>query len=441
MSTQRATKLDRMYALLASLDHPERAFPSLLVAGTKGKGSTVAMLSACLRAQGFRTGRYTSPHLVNWRERTCVDAQPIGVDSVLALAEPIRRAVDDLPPSLGQPTTFEVGTAFAFAYFARATHLDLAVVEVGTGGRFDATNLLEPLVSTITSISYDHTPTLGRTLTEIAWHKAGILRRGRPGVLAPQVDEARLAVEREADRVGAHLEEVGREWTWSVAGFGPATREGSESRPGNSAAVDSIRIASTHSEFEPLTSPVGLLGDHQRDNATTAVAALHALGTVAPRFGVSRSALQSGLANVDWPGRLQVLCERPLLVLDGAHNAASAHALRAAIDRGFHFRRLLLVLGLSEGKDARGVLDALLAGAPEHAVYLTRSRHERSAVPADLVLFLRAVDPAAEVRVHADLGTALDAALAAAHPDDLVLVTGSLFLVGEALVWWRRSPR
>ena len=118
MSTQRATKLDRMSALLAALDHPERAFPSLLVAGTKGKGSTVAMLSACLRAQGLHVGRYTSPHLVNWRERTCVDAQPISVESVLALAEPIRRAVDHLAPGLGQPTTFEVGTAFAFLYFA-----------------------------------------------------------------------------------------------------------------------------------------------------------------------------------------------------------------------------------------------------------------------------------------------------------------------------------
>ncbi len=424
-----------MYALLAALDHPERAFPSLLVAGTKGKGSTVAMLSACVQAQGLRTGRYTSPHLVNWRERTCVDGQPIGVDSVLALVEPIRRAVDNLAPALGQPTTFEVGTAFAFVYFARGLKepIDLAVVEVGTGGRFDATNLLEPLVSVITSISYDHTPTLGGTLSEIAWHKAGILRPGRPGVLAPQVDEARLAVEREAHRVGADLEEVGREWAWS--------RSGSGSGSGASSAVDPIRIASTHADFEPLTTRVGLLGDHQRDNATTAVAALYALGAAEPRFKVARPALQSGLADVDWPGRLQVLSERPLLVLDGAHNAASAQALRKAIDSAFHFQRLLLVIGLSEGKDARGVLDAFFSASHEPAVYLTRSRHERSAAPADLEPLVRAAAPQAEVSVHADLPAALAAALAAAHPDDLVLVTGSLFLVGEALVLWRHSPR
>src|SRR5579859_2011897 len=329
MSTQRATKLDRMYALLAGLDHPEASFPSLLVAGTKGKGSTVAMLSACLQANGLRTGRYTSPHLVNWRERTCIDGQPIGVAAVLALAEPIRKAVEAVAPSLGQPTTFEVGTAFAFEYFARGPGIDLAVVEVGTGGRFDATNLLAPLVSVITSISYDHTPTLGNTLTEIAWHKAGILRSGRPGVLAPQVEEARLAVEREAQRVGAALEEVGREWTWA----GPELPTGTASDP--------IRIQSTHADFEPLTTRVGLLGEHQRDNATTAVAAVHALGTVEPRFSVSRSALQTGLADVDWPGRLQILAERPLLVLDGAHNAASAQVLRQAVESAFRFQRLL----------------------------------------------------------------------------------------------------
>jgi dihydrofolate synthase/folylpolyglutamate synthase len=415
-----------MHALLAALDHPEREFPSLLVAGTKGKGSTVAMLSGCLQAQGLRTGRYTSPHLVNWRERTCVDAQPIGTDSVVALAETIRRAVEGLAPALGQPTTFEVGTAFAFVYFARGAEIDLAVVEVGTGGRFDATNLLEPLVSVISPISLDHTPTLGGTLSEIAWHKAGILRAGRPGVLAPQVDEARLAVEREAQSIGAPLEEVGREWAWS----GPLT------------AADPIHIASTHADFETLVTRVGLLGDHQRDNATTAVAALHALGTVAPGFKVSRGAMQSGLADVDWPGRLQVLSERPLLVLDGAHNAASAEVLRRAVDSAFTFKRLLVVLGLSEGKDARGVVDALLSSASrEQAVYLTRSHHERSAAPADLEPLVRAVAPQAEVSAYADLQTAIQAALSAARGDDLVLVTGSLFLVGEALVWWRRSPR
>ncbi|TME93872.1 MAG: hypothetical protein E6I52_23720, partial [Chloroflexi bacterium] len=146
MAAQRAAKLDRMRALLLALGQPETSFPCVLVAGTKGKGSTVAMISACVQAAGLRAGRYTSPHLVNWRERTCIDARPISTQAVIALAEPIRDAVDRLSPRLGQPTTFEVGTAFALLYFARE-RVDLGVLEVGTGGRFDATNLADPLVS------------------------------------------------------------------------------------------------------------------------------------------------------------------------------------------------------------------------------------------------------------------------------------------------------
>jgi dihydrofolate synthase/folylpolyglutamate synthase len=389
------------------------------VAGTKGKGSTVAMLSACLQAAGLRTGRYTSPHLVNWRERTCIDGQPISVDDVIALAEPVRHAVEALPDAVGDPTTFEVGTALTFLYFARA-RLDLAVVEVGTGGRFDATNLLEPMISVITPISYDHTPTLGDTLSRIAWHKAGILRAGRPALTAPQVDEARLVIEAEATRLGTPLEEVGREWRWFDTPTG-------------------IRIESTHANFHPLETQVGLLGDHQRDNATTAVAALHALESTQPRFGVPMTAVQAGLANVDWPGRLQVLSERPLLAIDGAHNAASAAVLRLAIDKYLTFERLYLVLGLSAGKDTHGVLEALAPRA--QGVYLTRSHHERSAPPGELAPLVREIAPRAEVAIHDELASAVEAALAAARGGDLVLVTGSLFLVGETLVWWRRSHR
>jgi dihydrofolate synthase / folylpolyglutamate synthase len=416
MAAQRAVKLERMQALLENLHHPELRFPSVLVAGTKGKGSTVAMLSACLQAAGYRTGRYTSPHLVNWRERTCVDAEPISTDDVIALADPVREAVAKLPPTLGLPTTFEVGTAFAFLHFARQ-RVDLAVVEVGTGGRFDATNLADPSVCVIAPISYDHTQTLGNTLASIAWHKAGILRAGRPAVVAPQVDEARLVIEQEADRVGAELESVGRQWRWQTDGA-------------------LTQIESTHVDFEPLRVEVGLLGDHQRDNATTTVAALYML---ARRFAVPRLAIQTGLKTVDWPGRLQVLSQRPLLVLDGAHNAASADVVHHALDTVFEYDRLILVVGLTEGKDALGVLGSLAPLAS--SVHLTRSRHERSAAPTALQPLVQSVAPQAQVALFEDASAAIDAALAAARPRDMVLVTGSLFLVGEALVWWRRSPR
>jgi dihydrofolate synthase/folylpolyglutamate synthase len=422
MAAQRAVKLDRMHALLATLGHPERQFASVLVAGTKGKGSTVAMLSTCLQAAGLRTGRYTSPHLVNWRERTCIDGRPIAAADVVALAEPVRQAVEALPAGLAHPTTFEIGTALAFVYFARCEGLGVAVVEVGTGGRFDATNLLEPKVSVITPISYDHTPTLGETLSAIAWHKAGILRAGRPGIAAPQVQEARLVIEREARAMGAPLEEVGREWRWTEVSDDAG-----------------MRVESTHPDFEALSTHVGLLGDHQRDNATLAIAALHALGPVDAHLAVPRSAMQAGLASVDWPGRLQVLSKRPLLIIDGAHNAASAQVLRSALDKSFQFDRLYLVLGLSAGKDTQGVLEALAPRAQQ--VHLTRSHHERSAPPLELEPLVRRVAPRTEVAIHDELTSAVEAALATARPGDLVLVTGSLFLVGETLVWWRRSHR
>ncbi|MBV9326301.1 MAG: bifunctional folylpolyglutamate synthase/dihydrofolate synthase [Chloroflexi bacterium] len=414
MAVQRAVKLERMYALLAVLGHPESRFPSLLVAGTKGKGSTVAMLSACLRAAGYRTGRYTSPHLVNWRERTTIDAQPISADEVLGLAGPVRHAVESLPNSLGAPTTFEVGTALTFEYFARQS-VDVAVVEVGTGGRFDATNLVDTQVAVMAPVSYDHTQTLGSTLTSIGWHKAGIMRVGRPAVAAPQSSEALSVIEGEARLLRVPLRVVGRDWTWSAAQTG-------------------IRVAGPDVALEGLE--VGLIGDHQLDNATTAIAALDA---VRQRFPVQTSDVVSALKTVEWPGRLQIVSRQPLVVLDGAHNAASAEVVRRALDANFTFDRLLLVVGLSTGKDALGVLGALTPRADR--VYLTRSRHERSAPPDDLAPLVLSAAPRASISIVPDAPSALDLAVREAGPRDAVLVTGSLFLVGEALEWWRRSRR
>jgi dihydrofolate synthase/folylpolyglutamate synthase len=413
IAAQRAVKLERMEALLSALGHPERQFPSVLVAGTKGKGSTVAMLSACLTEGGYRTGRYTSPHLINWRERTCVNGQPFSTSDVLALADPIRSASQTLSHTLGPLTTFEVGTAFAFLHFANQ-RVDVAVVEVGTGGRFDATNLVEPSVSVITPVSYDHTQTLGSTLTSIAWHKAGIMRPRRPAACAPQLAEAREVIESEARKLEVPLEEVGRDWNWRPHAGG-------------------IRIQAVHSNVQPLDVEIGLLGDHQRDNATVAVASLHA---VRESFPLDATAIQQALRTVAWPGRLQVLSRQPWLVLDGAHNAASAEVVRQALDSSFNFDRLILVVGLSEGKDALGVLSALAPRAT--VVLLTRSQHERSAPPAELEPLVRKASQA-QVLTFDDTAAALHAGLTAARPRDLVLVTGSLFLVGEALEWWRRS--
>jgi dihydrofolate synthase/folylpolyglutamate synthase len=376
------------------------------------------MLAACLSVSGRRTGRYTSPHLVNWRERTSIDGTPISTERVVALADPIRRAIEQLPAGLGQPTTFEVGTALAFLQFAQQ-HVDVAVLEVGVGGRHDATNVVEPLVSAITPISYDHTPTLGATLSAIAEHKAGVLRAGRPGILGRQPVEARRAIEFVAHALGTPLVEVGRDWHWKRSGI-------------------EISIESSH-DWQPLPVQVGLIGDHQLDNATTAVAMLHGLAHVDQRLAIARDAVQRGLATVDWPGRLQVMQRAPLLVLDGAHNAFSAEVLGQALEQNFTFKRLFLVLGLSQGKDAHGVVDAL--GWRADRLYVTRSHHERSADPSDLATLAHERVADLRVIVRDEVSAALEDALHAAEPDDLVLVTGSLFVVGEALVWWGHSPR
>lgn len=411
IAEQRTRKLDRMRFILAKLDEPHTRFASLLVAGTKGKGSVVAMLASCLRAAGYRTGRYTSPHLVNWRERTAVDATPITAAEVVALAEDVTAAVSALPSELGEPTTFEVGTAFALLHFARQS-VQLAVLEVGVGGRLDATNVVEPSVSTIAPISYDHTQTLGATLTEIAGHKAGILRPGRPAVSSPQPAEALRVIRAEAAALRAPLVVVGEDWCWT--------------------AGDGDTFVVTGPGGRSLAARIPLLGDHQRDNATTAIATLASLRVARADLPVADDSIRAGLATVSWPGRLQVLRRRPTLVVDGAQNAGSAAVLRQAIQGSFSYRRLWLVLGVTEGKDVRGIVQTLVPLAD--GVIATRSRHERAEEPTRLLVTLHDVAPGVVAEAQPDVRAALDAALARAALDDLILVTGSLFLVGETLV-------
>ncbi len=409
---QRRHKLERMRHLLASVGDPQTRFASLLVAGTKGKGSIVAMLASCLYAAGYATGRYTSPHLVNWRERVWLDGAPIAAEAVVALAPAVRAAVAALPGTLGMPTTFEVGTLFAFLHFARR-RVRVAVVEVGVGGRLDATNVVEPLVSIIAPISYDHTGTLGTTLSEIARHKAGILRAGRPAVVSPQPPEALRVIEEEAARLASPLLLVGRDWRW-------------HSGDGDGGRFD---VAGPERLVRDVRVP--LLGAHQRDNATAAVAALAALGEARVGLAVPVEAVLSGLAGVSWPGRLEVLRTEPTVVVDGAQNAGSAEVLRQALSENFSFERLWLVLGVTAGKDVAGILRVLAPLAAR--VIATQSRHERAVPPADLVAALHEVAPSLPSEMQPDMASALAAALRRAGPRDLVLVTGSLFLVGEAL--------
>jgi dihydrofolate synthase/folylpolyglutamate synthase len=409
-------KLARTRALLDRLGGPDRQLTSVLVAGTKGKGSIAACSESILRAAGLRTGLVTSPHLVSWCERTRIDGQDVEPSTVGRLMCAVRAAVERLDaeqPELGQATTFEAGLAFSLLAFAEQG-VRLAVVECGVGGLHDATNVLDPLAVALGPISYDHTATLGPTLAAIAAEKTGIFREGRLAISAAQPDEALAIVGEVAEQRGTQLELVGRDWRWQPDDAEPCR---------GAFTVDGPR-----GHFAGLTTP--LLGRHQRENAVVAAAlstlALRSVGATRDNI---RAAVRAGLAAVRWPGRLQIVLERPWLVVDGAHHGDSAARLAEALRECFGAERRHLVFGTSVGKDVPRMLDALLPLAS--TVTLTRSHHERS-VPLD-VLARSLAERGVTATTVPEVREAVGQALSQAGADDLVIVTGSLFVVGEVL--------
>ncbi|MCS6882873.1 MAG: cyanophycin synthetase [Oscillochloridaceae bacterium] len=398
-----ALNLERMRRLLAAAGDPQHGLRAVVVAGTKGKGSTAAMIEAVARAAGMRVGLFTSPHLSSYRERIQVNRVLIDQDEVIALTNLTRPVLDAFDPApLGRPSVFDVGLLLALRYFA-ARQVDLAVMEIGLGGRFDSVNVLTPLVSVISSISYDHMAILGRTLREIAWNKAGILKPGAPAVSAPQQPEAAAVVAEEARRVGADLFIAGPEGLARAHGHGPALRP------------------------YPMPPVTALRGAFQVENARLALGA--ALLLRDRGLPLPDAALAEGLAGVNWPGRFELVPGAPPVLIDGAHNGDSAQKLVAAIQAEIPHDQLIVVLGTSRDKDIAAIAAAL--APPAAAVVITRSRHNR-AMDIDRI--------AAEVRAHLrgplllapDLPAALDMARGLAGPRDLICVTGSLFVAAEA---------
>jgi dihydrofolate synthase/folylpolyglutamate synthase len=381
--------LRRTRALLDLAGSPDRALKVVLVAGTKGKGSTAALLASLLAASGVKAGLSTKPHLQSFRERIRVDGAAIDEDTLAERSDALRPLVPALArllPDGGAPTTFELTTVLALAHYA-AEGCAVAVVEVGLGGKFDATNATDPHVSVITPISHDHTRELGSGLGRIAAEKAGIIRPGRRALIAPQPALAQAAIVAACARTGTP-------WT-AVA-------------PLTSAAAKRAGLA--------------LVGAHQRANAAVALAAAEALA----EHGVAVRADATGLATLRWPGRFEVVAGPPVLVLDGAHNDGSAEALAAALRETFGRRKIRFVLGLMADKDARAVIKPLLPLAS--AVEATWPHSARALAPASLARLVRGVP----VRTHDDVGTAIVAARRDASAREVICVTGSLALVGEA---------
>ncbi len=417
--------LRRMESLLARLGNPHQKFPVVHLAGTKGKGSTAALMASALRAAGYKTGFYTSPHLQEFNERIQVNGHMISNDRLVELVEVLKPHAE----AVQRITTFELTTALAFLYFV-AEEVDVAVVEVGLGGRLDATNLVTPLVSVITSLSLDHMAVLGDTLSKIATEKAGIIKPGRPVVVAPQKDEALRVVRQIAEERSSALTILGQDYHYAPVGHSLAEQRLCVWSNDDQERMDAY-IEKGSSDWKPVELSIPLLGYHQIENAATAYAALQVVSKAG--LPVSLNALQQGFADVFWPGRFEVLRQDPPVIVDSAHNRDSALKLRLALEDYLPGKQVILLFGVSEDKDVEGIFAELLPRI--HRVVATESIHPRAMKADDLVKLAHRYARPAEAVLPIEAG--LERALELAGSDCAVLVTGSLFIAAGARDAWK----
>lgn len=425
-----AFRLERMRRLLALVGNPQECMPIVHVAGTKGKGSTSAMIAAALSAAGRRTGLYTSPHLERLEERFVVDGLPCAADELVALVDALRPAVAELehgPSADAGPTYFELTTAAALLHFRRR-EVEIAVLEVGMGGRLDSTNVCQPRVAVITSISFDHMKQLGHTLAAIAREKAGIVKPATPVVSGATDDEPRREIEQACGLRGAELIQLGREFDFvyhPAAAMNDGAARGSidyvSRRVGCPAARQGVEL--------------GLLGRHQGANAAVCLAVLDELSRQG--WSLPDEAIRRGIAQTRWPARVEVVARHPTVVLDAAHNVASVAALLETLRESFAPRQRILVFATTQEKDAAGMLELLLPQFDR--VILTRYENNPRGVCTDELAVLAARITRA-LQVCATPAAAWQAVRAVAGDEDLVCVTGSFFIAAEMRAQWRAAP-
>ena len=401
-----STTLRRMRELASRMDLLDAQPPLIHVAGTKGKGSVAAMTASALRTHGLRTGLYTSPHLHSFRERIRLDGESLAERTFAAAVARIWPVVEDMAREpIGAPSTFEALTAMALDVFREAA--DAIVLEVGLGGRLDATNVAAANVAVITSVSLDHTAILGSTVGEIAGEKAGIIKGAQPVVCAPQHPDAMAVIRGRAEAMGAPLTEVGRDVTYT--------------REGHDLSGQTVLVTTSRDRYRVR---LPLLGAHQAENAAVAIAALEQ----AP-LPLTRDAIETGLASVRWDGRFQLLGTTPYFVVDGAHNPYSMARLRETVQEYLPGARVHLVFGASGDKQIDLLTQEAAAFADE--VWTVASRHPRAARPDLLASLFERLGTSA--RSASSVAEGIERAMNAARSGDLVLVTGSLFAVAEAL--------
>ena len=407
--------LDRMRKFMDALGNPQDSFPCIHVAGTKGKGSTSAMCASALRAAGYKVGLYSSPHLQDFNERIQVNGVPIGHAELAELVDQIKPAVEKIQLL----TTFEITTALAFVYYAQKK-VDAAVIEVGLGGRLDATNIITPRVSVITSLSFDHTAVLGNTLTLIAREKAGIIKPGVPVVSSPQKEEAQIVLNSIASERGCDLTVVGRDVYYTA---------GEHSLDGQNLIISHI----DQNDEGPINLRIPLLGQHQVENAVTAYMALKKCG-----LSLSEADIARGFAQVQWPCRFEIASREPTLILDSAHNEDAFLRLTQTIETYYPGKKVVLILGISEDKHLKAMLTAIKPIID--TLIITRANHPRALESEKIVETTREVG--LNYESISPVEKALDRALEITQNNGSINVSaGSMFVTAEVKSAWQKKAK
>lgn len=418
--------LKRMEHLMQLLGDPERKYPVIHIAGTKGKGSTAAMIASVLQEAGYRVGLYTSPHLQDYVERIQINRVPISHEYFVDLVERVKPVIAQIPGV----STFEVTTAIGFMAMAES-RVDIAVVEVGLGGRLDATNVVTPLLSVITSLSYDHMNILGNSIDQIAAEKAGIIKPGRPIVLAPQMQAAETVVVRIAEERHSQLTEIGKDYFFTLVSHSLEGQQLIVWSKNDQEKMNQFVQSGGSTAWKPVKLSIPLLGFHQAQNAATAFAALQ----VAAQYGVkiSDEDIVAGFAKVEWAGRFEILDRNPILIVDSAHNQDSALKLRLAMDDYLNGKSIILLFGVSEDKDIRGMLDQLM---PRVDFFIaTKSVHPRAMDAEKLVELAQQYGKPSLVTRSVEEG--LSSALARVDKNSAIVAAGSLFVAAAVREIWQ----
>jgi len=405
--------LTQVEKILEAIGNPHREVQAIHIGGTNAKGSTAAMIASILQKEGYRMGLYTSPHLIRFTERVKINGKEIEKEEVAELTGWMRGRIEEAgitPPF----TFFDFTTAMCLLYFKQKM-VDLAVLEVGLGGRLDSTNVIDPLLSVITNIAKDHEAYLGRSILKIAEEKAGIIKKSRPLITAATQPEVLRLFSKACREKGSSYYRVGKEFRYVQNGERNFDYEG------------------LRRKFWSIY--VNLGGPHQIINATTALGAMEVLDDLG--YPVSNDAMIEGLKEVEWPGRLEMVCSSPRVVLDGAHNPAAALVLKDSLEKEFEYRYLLLLVGMMKDKDIKSFLH-LLAPLADHLI-LTRPHNDRAASPTLLKEALGKSGKKAEI--VEDLEEAIEKGVSMTKEENLFCITGSLYTVGEARAYFRPGER